>query len=106
VIANHHHDHVDHVSMRQQLQQLAGEAAVPYNVVGCCEVNKNSSGLFFSRKAILYVLCQQGDLVYGRPSVSKARLLPREQRFDDWIDTSVDESLEYLKGTHSRDMGR
>jgi len=29
---------VDHVSIRQQTQQLGGEAAVPYNVVGCCEV--------------------------------------------------------------------
>jgi len=26
-IANHLHDHVDHVSIRQQSQQLAGEAA-------------------------------------------------------------------------------
>ena len=31
-IANHLHDRVDHVSVRQQLQQLAGEAAVPYGV--------------------------------------------------------------------------
>jgi len=46
VIANHLHDHVDHVSVRQQLQQLAGEAVVPYGVVGCCEVDKHSSGLF------------------------------------------------------------
>jgi len=29
-IANHLHDHVDHVSVRQQSQQLVGEAAVPY----------------------------------------------------------------------------
>jgi len=47
-IANHLHDHVDHVSIRQQSQQLAGEAMVPYGVVGCCEVNKHSSGLLFS----------------------------------------------------------
>jgi len=44
-IANHLHDHVDHASIRQQSQQLAGEAAVPYSVVGCCEVGKHSSGL-------------------------------------------------------------
>jgi len=47
-IANHLHDHVDHVSVRQQFQQLAGEAAVLYDVVGCCEVDKHSSGLVFS----------------------------------------------------------
>jgi len=60
-------------------QQLAGEAAVPYGVVGCCEVDKHSSGLLFSGKAILDVLCQQGDLVYSRPPVSEARLLMWEQ---------------------------
>jgi len=31
-ITNHRHDHVDHVSVRQQSQQLAGEVAVPYCV--------------------------------------------------------------------------
>ena len=78
-IANHLHDHVDHVSVRQQSQQLAGEAAVSYRVIGCYEVDKHSSGLRFSRKAILDVLCQQGDLVYSRPTVSEARLLMWEQ---------------------------
>jgi len=38
--------------------------------------------------------------------VSKARLLPWEQWVDDCNNMSVDESLEDLKGTHSRDMGR
>jgi len=33
-IANHLHDHVHDVPIRQQSQQLAGEAAVPYGVVG------------------------------------------------------------------------
>jgi len=61
---------------------------VPYSAVGCCEVDKHSSGLLFSLKAILNVLRQQGDLVYSRPPVSKARLLPREQWVDDWVDTS------------------
>jgi len=56
-IANHLHDHVDHVSIRQQLQPLAGEAAVPYSVVGCCVVDKHSSGLLFSGKAIFDVIC-------------------------------------------------
>jgi len=54
--ANHLHDHANHVPMRQQLQQLAGEAAVPYRVIGCCEVDNRSSGLLFSRKAIFDVL--------------------------------------------------
>jgi len=89
---------VNRVSIRQQLQLLAGEAAVPYSVVGCCEVDKYSSDLLFSQKAILDVLCQQGDFIYGRPRMSKARLLPREQWVDDRIDTSVDESLEGFKG--------
>jgi len=69
-----------------------------HGVVGCCEVDKHSSGLHFSRKIILVVLCHPGDLVYGRPPVSKARLLPREQWVDDWIDTSGDESLEDFEG--------
>jgi len=47
-IANLLHDHVDHVSVRQQSQQLAGEAAVRYGVIGCCEVDKHSSCLLFS----------------------------------------------------------
>ena len=96
-IANHLHDHVDHVSIRQQLLQLAGETAVPYSVVGCCEVDKHSTGLLLSRKAILDVLCQQGDLVYGRPPLPKDCLLLREQWADDWFDTGVDESLEEFK---------
>jgi len=53
---------------------------------------------FFSRKAILDVLCQHGDLVYGRPPVSNTRLLLLEQWVDDWFDMSVDESLEDFKG--------
>ena len=68
-ITNHLHDHVDHVSIRQQSQQLAGEDAVPHSVVGCCEVDEHSSGLLLSWKAILDVLCQQGDLIYGRPAL-------------------------------------
>ena len=82
---------MDHVSIRQQSQQLADEAAVTYSVIGCCEVDKQSSGLFLRRKAILGVQCQQGDLIYGRAPVSKARLLLWEQWVDDWIDTSVNE---------------
>jgi len=75
-----------------------GEAAVSCSVVGCCEVDKHSSGILFSRKTILDVLCQQGDLVYGRPLVSKGHLLPREKFVDDWMDTSVNESLDDFKG--------
>ena len=68
-IANHLHDHVDHVSVRRQSQQLAGEAAMPYIIVGCCEIAKHNSGLHFGQKAIPDVLCQQVDLVYARPPV-------------------------------------
>ena len=81
------------MSIMQEFQQLAGEAGVPYSIVGSCEVDKQSSGLLFNPKAILDVPCQQGDLVYGRPPVSKARLLQWEQWVDDWIDTSVDEDF-------------
>ena len=80
------------------MQQLAGDTAVPHSVAGCCEVDNRISGLLFSRKAVLDVLFQQGDLVYGRTPVSKARLLLWEQWVDDWINTSVDESLEDFKG--------
>jgi len=72
-IANQLHDHANHVSIWQQSQQLAGETAMPYSVVGFCDVGKHSSGLL-SRKAIFDVLRQQCDLVYGLPPVSKARL--------------------------------
>jgi len=61
-IANYLHDHTNHVSIKQQSQQLAGEAVVPYNVIGCCEVDKHSSSLLFVQKAICNVLRQQGYL--------------------------------------------
>jgi len=52
---------------------------MPYSVVGCCGIDNYSSGLLLSRNVILDVLRQEGDLVYGRPPVSKARLFLREQ---------------------------
>ena len=88
-IANHLHDYVDHVCIRQQLQQLAGEAAVLYSVEGCCEFDSHSFDIRSYRKAIIHVLCQQGDLVYGRPPVSKACLLLWEQLVDNRFDMSV-----------------
>jgi len=94
VIANHPHDHADHVTISQQLQQLPGAATVPYSFVGCCVVKKHSSNLLLSRKAILDVLCQQGDLVYSRPPVSKAHLLLWEQWVDDWFNISIDDRLD------------
>ena len=57
MIDNHLHDHVDHVSIRQQSQQLAGEAAVPYGVVGCCEVDKHSSPAFFLAEKLSSMSC-------------------------------------------------
>jgi len=104
-ITNHPHDHVDHVSIRQQSQQLAGEDAVPHGVVGCCEVDKHSSGLIFSWKAILDVLCQQGDLVYGWPPLPKDCLVLRKQWADDWFGTGVDESLEDFKADAQQRCG-
>jgi len=77
-ISNHLHDHVDHVSIRQQSQQLAGETAMPYTVVGCCEIDEHSSGLLLSRKAMLDVLCQQGDLIYGWNSRVESPPAPEE----------------------------
>ena len=35
-LPNKLHDHVDYVSIRQQLQLLAGEAAVRYSAEGSC----------------------------------------------------------------------
>jgi len=43
---------------------------MPYSVEGCCEIDKHCTGLL-SQKDILGVLRQQGDLIYGRPPVSK-----------------------------------
>jgi len=47
---------------------------MPYTAVGCCEIDKHNSGLLLSRKAVLDVLPQQGDLICGVSPVSKARL--------------------------------
>ena len=41
------HDHFDCVPVWQQMQKLAGEASVPYNIIGCCEINKYSISLLF-----------------------------------------------------------
>ena len=86
-IANHPNDHPDHVSSRWQSQQLASEAAMPCSVIDQYEIDKHRSGLLLSRKAIFVVVCQQGDLVYGRPPVSKSRLLQWEQWVDDSFET-------------------
>ena len=65
------HDHTDHVPIMQEPQQLAGEAAVPYCVVCCCQVYKHGTGLLFCLKAVLKdVLSKQNYLV--RPSWSTA----------------------------------
>jgi len=64
----------------------------------CCEINKHSSGLLLSQKAILDVLRQHVELIYGRPPVVKARLFQWEYWIDDRLDTSIDESLENLEG--------
>jgi len=86
-----------------QVSGNAPQQVETFKYLWSCEVDKHSSGLRFSRKSILDVLCRQGDLVYGRPPVSKVRLLPREQWVDDWVDTSADESLQdFKRDTHQR----
>ena len=57
-------DHFDHMLVWQLTQKLAGEAAVPYNIIGCCEINKHSTSLFY-QKALLNGLNQQSDLIYS-----------------------------------------
>jgi len=74
-IANHLHDHVDHVSIRQQSQQLAGEAAVPYSVVGCCEVDETAPAFFKAEKLssmsyVNRVTWSMADLPYRKPTCS------------------------------------
>jgi len=61
-------------------------------------VRSPNTAATFSAKAIFDVLCQQGDLIYGRPPVSRTSLLLSKQCFGDWFDTSVDEPLKDLEG--------
>jgi hypothetical protein len=91
-------DHTDHVPVRQQAEQLAGEAAVPYGIIGSRQIDKNGSGLLLERKAVLDVLSHQSDLVYGRSPASEPGLLLREQWVDDRFDAGVDKTLEDLEG--------
>jgi len=48
-IAKHLHDPVDHVSVRQQSQQLASDALMPYSVVGYFEIDRYSAGIASSK---------------------------------------------------------
>ena len=64
------HDHLDHVPVWQQTQKLVDEVTVPevtvpYGIIGCCEIYKHSTSLLFHQKALLDVLSQQSDLIYG-----------------------------------------
>ena len=98
------HDHFDHVSVWQQTQKLAGEAAVPYSIIGCCEISKYSTSLLLCQKALLDVLSQQNELIYSQSPMSETSLLPREKRVDGGLDTGVDKKLEDLEGdTQQRD---
>jgi len=51
---------------------------MPYSVVGFCEIDKRSCGILLSAKPNLDASRQKDDLIYGRPTVSKARLFLRE----------------------------
>ena len=92
------HDHTDHVPVWKQAEQLAGEAAVPYGIVGGCEIKEHSTGLLFSLKAVLDVLGHKSDLIYGRFSMPKTSLLPREKRIYNWFDAGIDKNLEDFEG--------
>ena len=50
------HDHFGHVSVWQQAQKLAGEATVPFGIIGCYVINKHITNLLFCQSALLYVL--------------------------------------------------
>ena len=52
VVCDKLHDHFYHVSVWQQTQKLAGESAVPYSIIGCCEINRHSTGLIFFAKKL------------------------------------------------------
>ena len=59
------HDYFDYVHVWLQTQKFAGEPAVPYCIIGCCEFNKHSTCLLFHQKALFNLLSQQSDLIYG-----------------------------------------
>ena len=65
VVCDKLHEHFDYVPVWQQMQKLAGEAAVPYSIIGCCEISKHSAGLLSRQKAFIDVLSQQSDLIHG-----------------------------------------
>ena len=96
---------MDHVCTTQQPQQLAGDAVVPYSIVGCCEVDKRRYGLFLSRKPYLMscvnrVTWSTLDLPCRMPACSCGN---NESMFGStraWMSVS-----KILKGTHSRNMG-
>ena len=91
------HDHSYQLSIRNKPQKLAGQAAMPHGVIGCSEVHKDSTSLFFfSRKTVLDFLGYQGDLIYSRSSASETCLLTWEQGIDDRLNAGINEPLEDL----------
>ena len=85
------HDHFNHVPVWRQTQKLAGETAVPYGIIGCCEINKNSTDLLFRQKALLDVLSQQSNLI-SVDLPCQNQLAPWENQVDDGTDTGVDKT--------------
>ena len=73
------YDHTDHVPIRQEPQQLSGEAAVPDSVIFCCQIYEHGTGLLFCLKAVLNVLSEQNNLIYSGFLASKSSLFFREQ---------------------------
>ena len=60
------YDHSYQMSVRNKPQKLAGQVTMPHGVIGCREVQKESTSLLFSREIVLDFVGCQGDLIYSR----------------------------------------
>ena len=90
--------------VRNESQQLAGEATVPDSVICSCQIYKYGTDLLFFLERVLDALRQQGDLIYGGLPTPKTRLFSRKQGVNKGFDAGVDKSLEDLVGnTEQRD---
>ena len=77
-----------------------------HGVIGCSEVQKDSTSLLFSRETVLDFLGHQDDLIYSRSSTSETCLLTWEKGIDDRLDAGINEPLKDLVGdAKQRDWG-
>ena len=58
------YDHSYQMSVRYKPQKLAGQVTMPHDVIGCSEVQKESTSLLFSRETVLDFLGHQGDQIF------------------------------------------